>query len=295
VLTDLVVDRVFAVQPLDGAECVACVRTGDPGGARCVGTRKAYLGGGQAIYLGFRPRDDQCASTGTEANTWFELLTCLDAYRGDDNPTVVSRTSPYLACTFANGTTALCPHYRHHPESWPGGFFRDLELDARLMEQNPPPDDTISLDGLRLAGQTVIYQGRHAVAWRRDADGGLIAFSGRACTGIELDGLLYAWAETPVDVAWHPLGAEHAIDGYTPLYRVWCGTEGRVRLPLGLSGEPGLQVWRGALVPAGGRNAAEGRVGYGYGQVPFSVEEGALALDVDAESAERWLYVVLAS
>ena len=53
--------------------------------------------------------------------------------------------------------------------------------------------------------------------------------------------------------------------------------------------------WRGALVPAGGRNATEGRVGYGYGQVPFSVEEGALVLDVDAESAERWLYVVLGS
>ena len=72
------------------------------------------------------------------------------------------------------------------------------------------------------------------MAWRLDADGGLIAFSGRACTGIELDGLLYAWAETPIDVAWHPLGPEHSAAEYTPLYRVWCGTEGTVQLPLGL-------------------------------------------------------------
>jgi hypothetical protein len=305
VLTDLVVDRVFAVQPLADAEgisteCVARVRTGAPGGARCVGTRKVYPSGGQAVYLGFRPRDDQSASTGTEINTWFELLYCLDAYPSagsacGDNPTVVSRTSPYLASTFANGTTAVCAHYCRHAESWPGGFFRDLEQDARLMEENPPPDDTISLDGLCLAGQRVTYQGRHAVAWRLDAGGRLIAFSGRDCTGIELKGRTYIWAREPADVAWHPLGAEHAVDGYTPLYRVWCGTEGQVRLPLGLAVEPGLQVWRGALVPAGGRNAAEGRVGYGYGQISFSVEDGALILDVDAESAERWLYVVLAS
>jgi hypothetical protein len=292
VLTDLVVDRVFAVRPLDGAECVARVRTGDPGGARCVGTRKATPGGGQAIYLGFRPRDDQSASTGTEANTWFELLCCLDAYPGDDNPTVVSRTSPYLACTFANGATAVCPHYRRHAESWPGGFFRDLELDARLMEENPPPDDTISLDGLRLAGQTIAYRGRHAVAWRLDKAGHLIAFSGRACTGIELDGRAYAWAETPIDVAWHPLGAKYAVHEYAPLYRAWCGTEGQIRLPLSLTSESRLQVWRGAHVPANGRNAVSGRVGYGYEQIPFSVAEGALILDVDAKNAEHWLYVV---
>jgi len=298
VLTDLVVDRLFPVAPVEGAAPVASVRTGGPEGQRCVGVRKAYPGGGQAVYLGFRPRDDQSASTGVEVGTWFELLRCLGAYpgagcAGDDNPTVVSRTTDYLASVFPNGATALCPHYRHHAESWPGGFFRDQTLDEGLMRENPPPDDRLELCNLRIAGQTVCYQGRHAVTWRLGEAGGLLAFAGYACTGIELEGQAYTWSVEPVDVAWHPLGPEHAAPGYVPLYRVWCGTEGPVRLPLNLVDEPRLEVWRGAHVPAWGRGAASGRVGCGYAQIPFSVIGGALVLDVDAETVDHWLYVVL--
>ena len=82
------------------------------------------------------------------------------------------------------------------------------------------------------------------------------------------------------DVAWHPPGPEHATQAYTPLYRVWCGSKGLVCLPLGLDG--GL-AW----------GARAGRVGYGTAQVRFTIEDGALALDIDAERAEYWLYVVL--
>lgn len=184
VLTDMVVDRLFPVRPLrayrnaPGTETVATVRTGGPDGVRCVGTRKVYPGGGQAIYLGFRPRDDQAASTGAEARTWFEILKTVGVYAGDDNPTIISRTTDYLACTFPNGATALCLHYRTHAESWPGGFFRDAEQDERLMHENPPPDDALDLQDLRVAGHTVTYQGCHAVAYRLDRAGRLIAFAG---------------------------------------------------------------------------------------------------------------------
>jgi hypothetical protein len=92
-------------------------------------------------------------------------------------------------------------------------------------------------------------------------------------------------------VAWHPLHPEHATPEYVPLYRTWCGTEGKVRLPLDLSKTPELEVWRGALIGAGGR-AEFGRVGYGYAQIPFDVEDSALILDIDAEIAAHWLYVV---
>jgi hypothetical protein len=306
ILTDFVVDRVFPVEPQAGSEAVAWVRPGAAALRHCVGTRRAYPGGGQAVYLGFRPRDDQAASTGVEVRTWFEILYALGAYPAsgafaeNDNPSVISRTTEYLACAFPNGALAVCPHYRHHEESWPGGFQRDAELDARLMQENPVPDDAFALDGLRVAGQSVTYHGRHAVTWRLDAQGRLIAFSGRECSGISLNGQLFAWADQPVNIAWHPLGQKYAVPGVEPLYRVWVGSVGAVSVPLALEDAEGVEVWQGAAAPTGRRGrqqaangrAAYARVGYGERQVPFRVADGALQLEIDDESCEHWLYVV---
>lgn len=299
-LTDFCVDRVFPLEPLAGTERVATVLTGGPERAVCVGTHKAYPGGGQAVYLGFRPRDDQSASTGLEARTWFEILHALGAYPASgasadsDNPAVVSRTTEWLACAFPNGAIAVCPHYRHHAESWPGGFFRDQEHDQRIMQQNPPPDDTLDLSDLHLAGQSVTYSGRHAVTWRRNASARLVAFAGFECTGIQVDRTAYAWSEEPVDIAWHPLQPDHETEDYRPLYRVWCDTEGRVSVPLGLRDAQGIELWRGAHLPGRGRGrrASYGRVGYGDRQVPFRLGEGTLEITVDGETAGHWLYVV---
>ncbi len=301
ILTDFTVDRVFPAQPLEGSEVIATLRMGGAARALCVGTRKPYAGGGQAVYLGFRPRDDQAASTGVEVRTWFEILHALGAYppsgryTENDNPSVVSRATPYLATTFPNGAVALCPHYRDHEESWPGGFFRDEEADRRILEANPAPDDGIDLADLRVAGHTVTYRGRHAVAWRCDDRGNLAAFAGNACTGINVDGRTFTWADKPVDIAWHPIppAADAPHLDCRPLYRVWCGTTGCVRIPLNLSDASGLEVWRGAFVTQRKREGF-GRVGYGDRPVPFKVADGALILDVDEELAGHWLYVVRA-
>jgi len=294
ILTDFVVDRIFPVHPLEDSEPVAALRPGGTVRALCVGTRKAYPGGGQAVYLGFRPRDDQAASTGTEARTWFEVLHALGAYSGDDNPTVISRTTSYLACTFPNGAVALCPHYRHHEESWPGGFFRDEEADRRALEENPVPDDTIDLQEFRIAGQSVTYHGRHAIAWRRGTSSELVAFAGHECTGIVIDGRSFSWADQPVDIAWHPLRPEQQLPDVHTLYRVWCGTPAKVRLPFNLADVESLEVWQGAFHPGGRslRKDACGRAGYGEHQVPFQVVDGQLIVDVDDVLCGHWLYVV---
>jgi hypothetical protein len=188
---------------------------------------------------------------------------------------------------------ALCPHYRDHEESWPGGFFRDEEADRRIVEANPVPDDAIDLADFRIAGQTVTYRGRHVVAWRCDAVGDLVAFAGNACTGIVVNGRGFTWADGPVDIAWHPLppGADAADLDRRPLYRVWCDTPGRVRVPLKLPAGPGPEVWRGALVSSRRREVV-GRAGYGDRLVPFEVADGRLVLDVDDELVGHWLYVV---
>ena len=299
ILTDFVVDRVFPVEPATGGKRVATVATGRPEGAWCVGTRKTFAGGGQAIYLGFRPRDDQAASTGVETRTWFEVLRALGAYPAsgkdahNDNPSVLSRTGDLLACAFANGALAVCPHFKDYPENWPGGFFRDEADDERIMAENPPPDDHFELRDWRVAGQSVTYTGRHAVAWRRDAQGNLIAFAGHDCTGIEIDGRRYQWSDAPVNIGWHPIAPDQRTEHYRPLYRVWCETPGQVRVPVELPQAP-LQVWLGAHMPGGrSRRASHGRAGYGERQVPFRVEGGALVFDISEDIAGHWLYVAV--
>ena len=74
--------------------------------------------------------------------TWFEILSALGAYPKthpdlpiNDNPSVVSRTTPYVACRFPNGTTSIATHYRSHEESWPGGFHRDAEKDKAKADE----------------------------------------------------------------------------------------------------------------------------------------------------------------
>jgi hypothetical protein len=301
ILTDFVVDRVFAVQPASGAEPIAALETGGPQGRICVGTRKEYPSGGQALYLGFRPRDDQAACTGTEARTWFEVLRACGAYpatseltnEASDNPTVLSRTGDLLVCAFPNGALAMCPHFKDYPENWPGGFFRDEEADRRLMLERPVAPDTIDLCGWQVAGQTVSFQGRHALAWRL-ADGMLKGFAGYECSAITIDGKTYRWADVPVDIGWHPLSAAQATPEYVPLFRVWCNTPASIHVPLNLR-DDNIQVWRGAYAPWGdrARRGAHGRAGYADCQVPFVVSaSGDLEMTIDEQSCGCWLYVV---
>ncbi|OQA37896.1 MAG: hypothetical protein BWY52_03322 [Chloroflexi bacterium ADurb.Bin325] len=295
ILTDFPVDRVFPVTPLAGTEPVATLRTGGAARPLVVGALRRYEGGGQAVYLGFRPRDDQAASTGAEVRTWFEILHALGAYAGADNPSVVSRTTDYLACAFPNGALGLCPHYRTHEESWPGGFFRDEKVDEQVMRVNPAPDDTIDLADFGVAGQKLTYRGRHALVWRLDEAGGLIGFAGVDSANITINGRTFTWADAPVSVAWHPLLPEFETEAYRPLYRVWCGGEAALRIPLDLRGR-NVQVWLGAYEAGGAtrrrRRENQGRVGYGERQIPFAVEDGALAVEYTEELAGHWLYVV---
>ncbi|MGC8639887.1 MAG: hypothetical protein ACP5XB_08445, partial [Isosphaeraceae bacterium] len=90
ILTDFLVDLVYPVEPAERAKVVARVA------GETVGLHR-QAGRGTVTYLGFRPRDDQSASLGVEARTWFEILKALGAYPKsrsdvpvDDNPSVVS-------------------------------------------------------------------------------------------------------------------------------------------------------------------------------------------------------------
>jgi hypothetical protein len=253
VLTEFLVDLTYPIEPDAGAEVVARV------GQRTVGIHRRLAGNGSATFLGFRPRDDQSASLGAEVRTWFEILLALGAYpgsgpdpAGNDNPSVVSRTTAYVACRFPNGTTSLAAHYRTHEESWPGGFHRDAQQDQEILTRNPLPPATLSLRGLQVNGRHVSFQGELTMAFRLDGAGSLVAFAGHNCRSITIDGREYVFASQPVALAaWAPVLPQRQVPGGAVM-EVWVHGEAAMTLPLpaGVKG--------GQLYFAGGRPGSFG-------------------------------------
>ncbi len=282
ILTHFLVDHIYPVEPDTHASVVARC------GARVIGVSSAPGGSGCATYLGFRPRDDQAASLGYETRTWFEALRALGAYPpsrpdlpANDNPSVVSRESPYLACRFPNGTVALAAHYRSHVESWPGGFHRDAEKDLEVLKQNPLPPDRIDLaGGLHVAGHEVRCEGRLLVAFRLGAQNQLTAFGGYDCSGIHLDGVEHPFAEQPVaHLAWAPVAENRRVPGGAVM-EIWVASSCPVRIPVTDRGA------RGRLFLAG---AAPGALGE---ELACTLRDGVLRFDPTSQGRRRHLYLL---
>jgi hypothetical protein len=282
ILTDFLVDRIYPVTPAEGTSPVARV------GSDVVGTHRATPSNGSVTFLGFRPRDDQAASLGYEMRTWFSVLEALGAYvptgkfgDANDNTEFVSRNSPYLACRFPNGTTAIAPHLKDTLEDWPGGFARKEEEDRAYLERVPPPSDKIELNDFRVNGHTVTYAGAGAVAFRTDADGRLIAFAGNQCAQIAIDGSLTVFASQPVGaICWAPLSGERRVEKGAVLV-VLAGGTAEVRIPAPeLTGKVKLYT----------QGATPGSLG---AEVPCAIENGLIVFSATPEVAHRWLYAVM--
>jgi hypothetical protein len=261
VLTDFLVDHAYPVEPSNGAECVARLA------GQCVGTLRS-LGKGRVMNLGFRPRDDQAASLGEEVRTWFEILRAFGSYPGtgkvpgrNDDPSVISRESDWLATQFPNGTVCLATHYRRHVESWPGGFHRDAAKDAEILRANPLAPEALDIRDLPVAGHRIgAYQGRRLLAFRTRAVRHQIrleAFAGYDCRGLTLDVHPHEFAERPLPfLAWAPVTAERRVEGGA-LAQVWIQGQAKVRVPLPAVAHnatrlvaAGRQGTLGAAVPA---------------------------------------------
>jgi hypothetical protein len=279
VLTDFIVDRVYPIAPREGTETVARVA-----GQSC-GTRRTLPGGGCAVALGFRPRDDQSASLGYEMRCWFETLSKLGAYAPtgrfagiNDNPEYLSRTTDYLVCRFPNGTVAVAPHLQRLEESWPGGFARDAKQDEEIVKKLNLPSDAISLADFKVDGHSVTYTGNHAVAFRAGEGAALVGFCGVSCNQITVDGRTTTFADKPMPlVAWAPVDQARRVEGGAIMQIVVHG-EGEVRIPaVGVSGQVEL-VQEGAT--PGSRGPA----------VTHRFEKGVLTFTAGA--AANRIYVV---
>ncbi len=281
ILTDFLPDRVYPVTPDSDTETVAKVRDW------VVGTRR-NVGSGKAVYLGYRPRDDQAQSLGYDVRNWFEVLDEVGSYPAtgafegfNDNTERLSRIGDVLATRFPNGAMAYAPHLRLYEETWPGGFGRNREQDQAILEGHPPPDDTLALDEFRANGRTVSYRGVGAMSFRTSPEGDLIAFAGGQSREITIDGRTFVFADDPIgQLAWAPVPPERSVDGRTVLKGIVHG-RGVVRIPL--AGHPeGIQLVS--------RGAAPGSKG---DPIPSHVEDGHLVFEVTEAVADRWFYGVL--
>jgi hypothetical protein len=225
ILTDFMIDHIYPVEanwkttPLAFCENDLLVGTGH----------------NNAYYFGFRPRDDQSASLGYETRTLFEILSHTGAYKPtgvfpgvNDNTEYISRTTSYLATRFPNNATVLVRHYRTHKENWPGGFSREQEVDDRILEENPLPSDRIQLDHLKVNGHDVTFNGRLAMAFRMNDRNELIAFEGRDCSQVTIDGKTYSFSSSPLQkIAFAP-----PLSGNKNEMKVFVQGEASVAIPL---------------------------------------------------------------
>lgn len=229
VLTDMLPDRGYPVEPsaIQGVRVVA----------RCdgliLGTARTVGENGLALYLGFRPRDDQSRSTGGDVDTLFSILRASGAYdpRGGE---VRSRPadSRYLFQRFPNGAISVANHYRTFYEDWDGRFFRDEERDRAALAGRELTPVGISFAGEEVLGHRVVFDGTDVLTFRLDADGRLDGFAGTATTGITVNGRAYRLCETPSDVVLAHIAPEHRAPDLRDLYMVRVDAPQTLRLPI---------------------------------------------------------------
>ena len=281
VLTDFRVDRLYPLEPAEGIEVTA------RSGKHIIGARKTFPGGGSFTTLGFRPRDDQAASLGYESRQWFEILSALGAYAPtgvfgaqNDNTEYLSRTTDYLACRFPNGAVSVAPHLRSVEECWPGGFARKQDQDAEIMSRITMPSDRTALEGFRVNGHEVSFNGRLTTTFRVDDQKRLIAFCGSDCQKISVDGVVTEFSDKPMAlVAWAPVLASRKVDGGAVLQLFYIG-EGNLRIPApGLAGPVDV-------VSEGSKPGSRGEV------LESSLENGMLLVHAVPQFGHRWIYVV---
>jgi hypothetical protein len=279
--TDFLVDRVYPVTPKEGTAVAGTMKSWT------LATHRTLPGGGSATFLGYRPRDDQSKSLGYETRNWFEVLNAVGAYAPtgriagmNDNTDYVSRTTDYLTCRFPNGAVAIARHFRDMDEDWPGGFSRKPGEDKAWADKHPMPSEALDLKEFRVNGHTVSYVGTQTVSFRVNAKGDLLAFSGRGCKSITVDGRKFDLSDQDLgQLCWAPTPKERRVEKGAVLQMMVAGA-GAVRIPA-------------AEIPEGLTLVAEGATPGSRGvAIPSHRENGALVFTITPEISGRWIYGV---
>lgn len=285
ILTDFLVDHIYPVTPETSTEAVAQV------GEAVVGTVRRTPNGGIAVFLGYRPRDDQSRSLGYDARNWFDVLSVLGAYPPtgkfadlNDNTEHLSRTGEYLVTRFPNGAISMAPHIRGIVEDWGGGFARNRQEDEKVLQRLKLPSDRVQVKDLAVKGHRVSVDARGAVSFRVNEKGDMVAFCGFDCTEIEIDGRRHRFAERigehPVAlVVWAPVAKERRVAGGAVM-EIQVHGAARLVLPENLFPAEFQMFLEGATPGSRGR------------EVPFRREGGNVLVEALPELSGRWIYVV---
>ena len=226
--------------------------------------------GGVAMYLGFRPRDDQSRSSGKDVRTLFDALSAVGAYT-ERTGEAISRpeASRFYIGRFANGTVTMAAHYRDFEERWPGGFFRDHAKDEELLKGRDVPPATVELDNVELWGRRISYSGSDVFSYKLGSCGKLDGFVMEKGRAVEIDGARYEICETPCDVSFVPIDARFLSDNIKSLHLAMCDVGQKIWLPYA-GGPEGLLV-----------RVCDNDV-YSVGETapPFEFNGGGVAIDV---------------
>jgi hypothetical protein len=230
--SDWLPDHTYPVIP-GRAAVVARVRE------RCVGTWRTTPAGGLAVYCGFRPRDDQSGSQGSDLRTLFDLLLAMGAYApGSLEAASRPADAPYLMQRSPNGAVTMTAHLRWFDEGdharmedWYGTFFRDAARDRAILARLALPPTAIAVDQV-IDGHRVAIQADGVVTYRVDDDGHLVGVAAGQLASFELDGRRYDLTDQVVDLVWAPLEPEWLVAEVAAAYAVLCSQTATVNLPL---------------------------------------------------------------
>lgn len=226
ILTDLRPDFVYPMTA-EGAKEIAFIEN------ECVGTMHNYSGGGKAVYLGFRARDDQSASTGKDVDTLFRILCALGCY-DKKGPEASSRPaeSRYIFNRFPNGTVSLANHSRYVKErGWDRSFYRDEARDSEYMKNVPVPTREVQLDEEEILGHRISYSGEGALSYRYTDAEGLTGLVGKNTTGITVDGKEYAVSDKNVNIVWFKVDKSSLDPELQEAYALKCDRAATLALP----------------------------------------------------------------
>ncbi len=280
VLTDFPIDYIYPVQPGDNITTIAICKN------NIVGTYK-QVNNGKAVYLGFRPRDNQSASLGKETRWLFDILSAMNAYppsgtfeNYNDNPDYLSRHNPYMFTRFPNGAIAVAPHYKDIEENWEGGFARNREKDAQVVKELNLKPNTIELTDFKIWGHTVSYQGTRAMAFRF-TEGNLLAFAGSGSKEITVDGQTFVFADNPLNfIAWAPVPKIRYVEKGA-IATVIASGNGKIYIPFKSPENKSFEI-----IAEGPQPGTPGE------KIPFEYLDGKIVITLTPNTQNKLLYIV---
>lgn len=273
ILSDFLPDYIYPVKIEEDAEAIAFLD------GQIVGVKKTYQHGGCAIYAGFRVRDDQSCSTGSDVATLFNLLDYMGAYSADGGEILTRpEESSFVINRFPNGTVSLANHYRTFYEHWDGRYFRD-ERDEKYLEGRELPSIELCLESKEMFGHVITYKGTDALTYHVDENNDLVGFAGANCTGIYVDGKEYQFLENPGRLAWSVADSRHFISDVKSAIVLRADYEGIIRLPNVLK-EQTLEAYR-----------CTSGLFSNMVQMPVKVNDTEIVLEQKKEEKNHWIVI----